>query len=69
MVRKTERLGYVKTLRSLAKSCGVEMCHEEAGRDKVTDMMAAIRASTAKAAVKREAERVLRSCHRNVEKT
>ena len=45
MVHNDERKACVQELRAIAKQCAVASCHDTAGRQKVTAMIDAIRAS------------------------
>jgi hypothetical protein len=56
MVRNTERVGHVKTLRGHARACEVDPCADDASRQLVIAMMGRIRGATGHARKKRAAE-------------
>ena len=56
MVKNQERQKIVRSLASLARTCGAEAVREDAGRVKVAEMMESIRASSGPADDKASAE-------------
>ena len=64
MGRNESRVAHLRALRKHAKTCDVDAADIPAGKEKVTEMMANIRASSASAEVKKAAEEAYRGLTR-----
>lgn len=60
MVKNAERIKHVQSLRDAARKCSVQLVADTSGRDAVTGMVAAVRASAGYAGVRKDLEKAFK---------